>query len=83
MPHISRDYIQVLWDETQDKSWLGFQHALERQTELTGSIENDPVRMMIHMSEDMENSGEPFPNNVDELHNVINENLGIELRERD
>lgn len=82
MLHVSRDYIQAVWNETQDKNWLDFQRTIEHNMNQAELIDRDSLMMMIHMAEDMDNSGEPFPHSVDELHNVINENLGIE-RERE
>jgi len=83
MAHISRDEIQELWNDTQEKNWSGLARVLERhlgQVESGGSTE---TRMMIHVAEDMDNSGQLFPQNVDELYNLVNENIGAEERERD
>jgi hypothetical protein len=83
MPHVSRDLIQEFWNETQEKSWANFERTLEHKIAQPDASGNSPIHLLIHMAEDMKNSGEAFPKSVDELHNVINENLGIEERERD
>jgi hypothetical protein len=75
MAHIPMDDVDMLWSES-GQSWEGLVKSLENRKEKANGISENLILMMIPEAQDMEKSGQPFPDSPQKLSEVLNQNLG-------
>lgn len=75
MAHIPKDDIEQLWKQAPH-NWHGLHQALEQRRGKAQGIDNDLVKRMIHISHEMEQSGQSFPDNCDALYHLLNQKIG-------
>lgn len=82
MAHIPMDDIEPLWNETPQHDWGALRKTLEAHKGKVNGISDTLVDMMIMATEELEKSNQPYPENPQQLHDVLNARIPKEEKSK-
>ena len=75
MAKVRKDDVQELWNETPRHDWSNFRQTLEKHRGQKDNIEDSVITAMLQASQDLEKSGQNFPESFEKFYEVINQKV--------
>ena len=75
MAKVRKDDVQELWNETPRHDWSNFRRTLEKHRGQKDNIEDSKISAMLLAVEDLEKSGQNFPESFDMFYQMINQKV--------
>jgi hypothetical protein len=75
MAQLRKDDVQELWNETPKHDWSNFRQTLEKHQGQKDNIEDSAITAMRVASQDLEKSGQNFPESFEKFYQVINQKV--------
>lgn len=75
MTHITKNDVNELWNQAPH-NWHGLHQAADQRKGKAEGISNQAVVEVAKISQQMESSGQNFPDSPDKLYQLLNEKMG-------